>query len=53
MAISTLLTQSIQEICDIVNRQNLKVVGIKGGEEAPFKSLENMFNKIIEEKFLT
>jgi type II secretory pathway component PulF len=42
-----LLTQHIQEIRDNMKRQNLRIIDIEQGE----KNLENIFHKIIEEKF--
>ena len=43
------LTQSIQEIWDTMKRENLRMIGIKEGEDSQFKGPENIFNKIIEE----
>jgi hypothetical protein len=34
-------------------KKNLRIIGIRKGEEAQFKSPENIFNKITEENFLT
>ena len=34
-----------------MKRPNLKIIGIEKGEESQLKGPENIFNKIIEEKF--
>ena len=44
------LTQNIQEIWDTMKRQNLRIIGIKEGEEIQLKSTDNI-QKIIEENF--
>ena len=43
------LTQNIQEIWNI--RQNLRILRIEEDEDSQFKSPENIFNTVIEEKF--
>ena len=42
-------TQNIQEIWNTVKRSKLKIVGIE--KDSQVKDLENIFTKIIEEKF--
>ena len=45
------LTQSIQEIQDIMKRSNLRIIRIEKNEDSQLKGSENVFNKIIEENF--
>jgi hypothetical protein len=40
--------QNIQEICDVMKRPNLRIIGIEEGEDSQFKEPENIFNKILE-----
>jgi hypothetical protein len=47
-----LLTQNIQEIQDTMRRPNLKIIGIEESEDSQLKRPANIFNKIMEEKFL-
>ena len=44
-------SQNIQEIWDIINKPNLRIIGVEEGEELQIKGSENIFNKIIEENF--
>ena len=44
-------SQNIQEIWDTIKKPNLRIIGIKEGEELQIKGPENIFNKIIEENF--
>lgn len=46
------MTQNIQEMWDTIKRPNLRIVEIEEGEEAQLRGPENIFNKIIEKKFL-
>ena len=46
-----LLTQSIQEIQDIMKRPNLRIIRIEENNDSQLKGPENIFNKIIEENF--
>ena len=46
-----LQTQNIQIIQDIMNRPNLRIMGIEESEDSQFKGPENIFNKITEENF--
>lgn len=39
---------NIQEIWDKMKRTNLRIIGIKEGEETQVKGTENIFNKIVE-----
>ena len=48
-----LLTQNIQEIQDTMKRPNLRIIGIKEGEEYQLRFTVNIFNKIVEENFPT
>jgi hypothetical protein len=43
------MTQNIQEICDTIERQNLRIIGLE--EDSQLKGPENIFSKIILEKF--
>ena len=43
-----LLTQKIQENWNTMKRQNLRIIGIKEGEQSKVKGTEYIFNKIIE-----
>ena len=45
------LKQNIQEICDTMERPNLRVIGIEEGEYFQFRGPENIFNKIREDNF--
>ena len=47
------LKQYIQEICDTMERPNLRVIGIEEGEEFQIQGPENNFNKTLEEIFPT
>ncbi|KAL6084859.1 hypothetical protein STEG23_002844 [Scotinomys teguina] len=47
------ITQNVQEIWDTMKRPNLRIIGIEEGEEYQLKGTENIFNKIIEENFLS
>ena len=44
-------SQNIQEIWDIIKRQNLRIISVEEREELQIKGPENIFNKIIEENF--
>ena len=46
------VTQNIQKIWDTMKRPNLTIIAIEG-EEVKLKCIENIFNKIIEENFLS
>ena len=48
-----LLTQNIQEIQDTIRRPNLRIISIKESKDFQLKGPVNIFNKIIEENFLT
>jgi hypothetical protein len=41
----------MQELTDSIKRQNLRIMGIKEGEEVQVKGMCNIFNKIITENF--
>jgi hypothetical protein len=41
----------MQELTDSIKRPNLRIMGIKEGEEVQVKGMRNIFNKIIMEKF--
>jgi archaeosine-15-forming tRNA-guanine transglycosylase len=41
--------RSMQELTDSIKRPNLRIMGIKEGEEVQAKGIHNMFNKIITE----
>jgi hypothetical protein len=43
--------KKIQEIWDIVNKPNLRIIGIEKGD-FQLQGPENIFNKIVEENFL-
>ena len=45
------LTLNFQEIWDSTKRHNLRILGIKEGEDSQLKGPENIFNKITGEKF--
>jgi hypothetical protein len=49
--IKKLLTQSIQEIQDTMKIPNLRIFRIEENKDYQVKGLENVFNKILEEKF--
>jgi hypothetical protein len=42
----------MQEHTDSIKRPNLRIMGIKQGEEVQAKGIHNIFNKIITENFL-
>ena len=44
------MTQNIQEICDIIKRPSLRIIGIVEENPQP-EDPENNFNRIIEENF--
>ena len=46
-----LVTQNIQEIQDIMRRQNLRIIGIEESKDSQLNVPVNIFNKIIEENF--
>jgi chromosome segregation ATPase len=48
-----LLTQNIKEIQDTMRRPNLKIIGIEESKDSQLKGPVNIFNKIIEENFLS
>jgi hypothetical protein len=41
----------MQEFTDSTKRPNLRIMGIKEGEEVQAKGMHNIFNKIITENF--
>jgi chromosome segregation ATPase len=41
----------MQELTDSIKRPNMRIMGIKEGEEVQAKGLCNIFNKIITENF--
>jgi hypothetical protein len=41
----------MQELTDSIKRPNLRIMGIKEGEEVQAKGMGNIFNKIITENF--
>jgi chromosome segregation ATPase len=43
--------KKMQELTDSFKRQNLRIMGIKEGEEVQAKGMHNTFNKIITENF--
>ncbi|KAL6093590.1 hypothetical protein STEG23_012833 [Scotinomys teguina] len=45
------IKQNVQEIWDTMKRPNIRIIGIEEGKEYQLKGTENIFNKIIEEKF--
>ena len=47
----TTLTQTIQEIQDIMRIWNLRTIGIDENEDSQLKGPVNIFNKIIKENF--
>lgn len=47
-----LLTQSIQELWDILKKPNLRIIDIEEGEETQLRNLENIFNKSQKKIFL-
>jgi molecular chaperone GrpE (heat shock protein) len=47
------LTQNIQEIQDTVRRPNLRITGIEDRENSQCEGPGNVFNKNIEENYLT
>jgi hypothetical protein len=42
----------MQELSDSIKIPNLRIMGIKEGEEVQAKGIHNIFNKIITENFL-
>lgn len=47
------LGTNTHEIWDIMKSQNLQIIVVEEEEETQVKGAENIFNKIIEEKFLS
>ena len=45
------LTQNIQEIWDTMKRPNLRIIGIKEGNDSLLIKPENIFDKIKEKNF--
>ena len=45
------LTQYIKETWGTMKRSNLRIIGIKEGEDSQIKNPENIVNKITEENF--
>jgi hypothetical protein len=43
--------RDMQELTDSIKRSNLRIMGIKEGEEVQGKGICNIINKIITEKF--
>jgi hypothetical protein len=43
--------KKMQELTDSIKRPNLRMMGIKEGEEVQAKGMYNIFNKIIMENF--
>jgi hypothetical protein len=43
--------RNMQEFTDSIKTPNLRIMGIKEGEEVQAKGIRNMFNKIITENF--
>jgi archaeosine-15-forming tRNA-guanine transglycosylase len=41
----------MQELTNSIKRPNLRIMGIKEGEEVQAKGMHNIFNKIITENF--
>jgi hypothetical protein len=41
----------MQEVSNSIKRPNLRIIGIKEGEEVQAKGIHNIFNKIITENF--
>jgi hypothetical protein len=41
----------MQEFTNSIKRPNLRIMGIKEGEEVQAKGMHNIFNKIITENF--
>jgi archaeosine-15-forming tRNA-guanine transglycosylase len=41
----------MKELTDSIKRPNLRIMGIKEGEEVQEKGMHNIFNKIITENF--
>ena len=39
------------EMCDIMKRPNLHIIGIEKGEESQDNTIDQIFNRIIEENF--
>lgn len=48
LTLNNFLTQNMQEIWDTMKRLNLRIIGIKEGEETQLKGQENIFSKIKE-----
>jgi phosphatidate phosphatase PAH1 len=44
--------RNMQEITNSIKRPNLRIMGIKEGEEMQAKGIHNVFNKIITKNFL-
>jgi hypothetical protein len=42
---------NMQDISDTMKRPNLKIMGIEEGEEIQSKGIDNLFNRMIAEKF--
>jgi chromosome segregation ATPase len=43
--------RNVQELSNFIKRPNLRIMGIKEGEEVQAKGIHNIFNKIITENF--
>jgi hypothetical protein len=43
--------KKMQELTDSIKRPNLRIIGIKEGEEVQAKGMHNILNKIITENF--
>jgi hypothetical protein len=43
--------RNMQELTNSIKRPNLRIMGIKEGEEVQPKGIHNIFNKIITENF--
>jgi hypothetical protein len=43
--------RNMQELTNSIKRPNLRIMGIEEGEEVHEKSIHNIFNKIMTEKF--
>jgi hypothetical protein len=43
--------QNMQDIWDTIKRPNLQIMGVEEGKEIQTKGIDNLFNRIIAEKF--
>jgi hypothetical protein len=43
--------QNMQDIWDTIKRPNLQIMGVEEGREIQTKGIDNLFNRIIAEKF--